>query len=374
MMLVRMRWIAITIMILIAGLLLLPWAWERKQHRSAQVSGDKRVPIAGAAGPLVHRVPAKPPAPAGKTTAPEDPDLAACHRDHMSAIQRRAAMLEAADGGREQLAYALLSQVLPGDDDPRKRERAFAAAIDRSGEDTLVAWVAVQHCKGDQCDSQSAVAALLRLEPDNAAAWLPAMDAEVRRGDLMQADRLLFQAARAGHFNAYWDDTGRLLAKAIGPLPQTPACERAGASIAKELSLDRPGTIDDLTMVTSTAVASAALPALNGILKLCPPSRGIARHRLVACRAMFLRMAKSDELLFNMVGARGMAMHGASPAERVQWSERLRNIEWLQRQAGALMKPSHIPLVWELGEVSVLTALLEEAGRWPAPPDWQPTD
>ena len=46
----------------------------------------------------------------------------------------------------------------------------------------------------------------------------------------------------------------------------------------------------------------------------------------------------------------------------------------MMRQGQPLLAPLDSRVVWEEGEVPVMIALLEEAGRWPAPSDWQPDD
>jgi hypothetical protein len=152
-----------------------------------------------------------------------------------------------------------------------------------------------------------------------------------------------------------------------------PACERAGAAIGRELGMTGQATSEDLTQISASAMATAQLPPLRGLFELCPPNgRAIARQRHDACVAVFLRLSESHDLLLHGIGVRALAEHAATGAERARWRERQRELEWLMQQGSPLMRPSLMPLAWEQGEVAVLTALLEQAGRWPVPPGWTP--
>jgi hypothetical protein len=115
------------------------------------------------------------------------------------------------------------------------------------------------------------------------------------------------------------------------------------------------------------------MPPLTSTLELCAPHKPIATHRLPACRALFTRMAGHSTLLFQMIGVRGMDTHATNAADRAYWRERRRNLAWLMKESpGMVNTPSHQHLLWEQGEVPTLIAMLEAAGRWPAPPGWLP--
>lgn len=369
------RWIAVFV---IVAVLLLAWTWRYAQP-ATQVRHDgltRSVPGAEAAGRT-----APPPvraAAAATATSERDSDtpetahaMARCNRDHLRAVRQRAVALSASPHGRDRLASVLLSRM---GSDGGWRESGLAAALERAPDDALIAWAAAQGCRAPHCDQPAAIARVLRLEPDNVLAWAMAIAAEANRGDLVQADRLLQQAAGAPRADFHSGETARLVVAAIGPLPPSPACDRASAAIASALGLGRPGTMDDLSLAFGAGIANAQLPAISGILALCPGGRGIARHRQAACRRVFLRMAQSEELLVRGIGVRGLVAHAPTARERAQWRERLRELAWMSRQAGTVMQPSHLPLVWEQGEASVMVALLEAAGRWPAPASWLPDD
>jgi hypothetical protein len=365
----RTRWIAAAT----AGAMLAVLGWE-VAHRPAQGVQERRVsaaPHGKRADPSMTalrmttvQVPA--PRAAGATQA-SDPSLAPqfrqCQHDYVRAVQSRAQVLATSADARERLGAVLMTRtaaMMAAGDGMRAFRQALASAAERAPDDALAAWLHAIECRSDeQCDVLAATNHLLQVEPGNGAAWWLAIDVAISRDDTAQADALLQQAARAARFDLHWGETARLTRLSIGPLSPTPACEQAS---------------DDMAVAQAVVNAGMALPPLGGILKLCPPRGAVLPGRLAACRSMFLQMTRSDELLPYMIGVRGLAAHAATLAERAQWRERLRNAEWMLRQGGTLLSSTLAPMTWEQGEVPVLIALLEEAGRWPAPANWQPDD
>lgn len=369
----RMRRIAMMTAVL-AALAMLAW-WAAQQRTFAL--GASRTAAAReqaeatdrAASPTAGAVRREPMSPRQARLPPpdRDPRFERCERDYQHVLQSRARSLAASGNVRERIGAAMLMITTARDDSLLLRRQLLAEAVEQAPRDSLAAWLRANECRSDDaCDAAAAVNHLLRLEPDNAAAWLTAIAMAMDRDDLTQADALLQKAAHAERFDVHSGETAQLVADAIGPIASTPACEQAADTIATVLELDRPGTPDNMALATANAVSAMAMPPFLGFLKLCPTGRAVPPERLPACRAVYARMAASKELLSLMIGVRGMAAHAATPAERTLWGERLRSTDLMLKQGSSLLRVSHLRLVWEEGEVPVLAALLEDAGGWPA--------
>lgn len=241
-----------------------------------------------------------------------------------------------------------------------------------SGDPLVIGLHAAMCNSRSDCDEDAAIDRWLQADPDNLTPWLHALSASVRRNDGARSEVLLRHAARATHIDLHWGKAALLMKTSLGPVPPTQACQDAARRIGEVFNLDRPGTADDLATVAATA--SAPLPTLAGIMKMCPFRDAIQARRLAACRTIFARMGGSDELLPHLIGVRAMAVLAATPEERTQWRKRLRDSAWMTSQAATAMRAEHLPLAWEKGEVAVYIALLEETGRWPAPEGWLPAD
>jgi hypothetical protein len=358
----RTRWIAIASAVLLAiigGCIAHhPASGPRpaKRDRTTDIADRKGVRVASGS--------------AAVTSTTGEQAFARCQRDYQSALRSRIEALAASGDTHDRLGVALLAQ-LQLDKNATDYRRSLDAVVEAAPDAILAAWLRAHACGLEQgCDANAAAQHLVQLEPDNGAAWLPALELAMRADDIIRAEFLLQQAARAKRFDLHWGETAQLARKAIGTPASTPTCTAAAAAIGEALELGRPGTPDDLAL--ATASSAPVLPAFHYFFALCPLHEAIPSSRLSACRRVLQRMADSDTLLARMVGLRGLATHAATEGERTRWREELRNAEWMQSQGGPLLRAAHLPLAWEQGEVPVLIALLEESGRWPAPAGWAP--
>jgi hypothetical protein len=375
----RIRWAA---GIALGAALLAAWLWrhdraatasppatgrhEEPTHASAtDAVPARRASTLASTADRVSAVPAN-----ADDASPDDPRIERCHGDYLAAIPARTAALEASAEPRDRLGAALLRQtfagVLPGLGD--SATAGFAAAVERDPDDALAAWLYAAHC-GAGCDQYGAIGHWLKLEPDNAAAWLAALDAAMRRDDLRSAETLLRKAAAAPRIDLRWGEVAQLARRAIGTPAMTPACKQAAKALGARIGLDRPATPADMAILTANAMPP--LPTLRGFLELCPLQKAIPADRLPACQSVFRLMARNDLLLLHLVGLQGLSIH-AGATERASWVRQWHDAQWMRQQAPLFFKPEHVPLAWEQGEVAVMIALLQEAGRWPAPQDWQP--
>jgi hypothetical protein len=364
----RWRWTAAIAAALVLGVLLARRDLPPSIPADAGAAGRAAQPHAATAAPRAAR--------AGRadTTPPDqtkDPAFEQCNRDYQQAVRTRMREL-AAGTPRDRIAAALWRQTLPdGYSDQTRAE--IVAAMAQAADDPLALGLHAMLCDSrDGCDAGAAIERSLQADPDNLASWLQAISVAVRRGDEEQGEALLQRAARTTHIDLRWGEAALLMKTSLGPVAPTQACRDAADAIGELLNPGRAGTPDDLATVAATV--SAPLPTLHGITKMCPFRDAIPVRRLGACRAVLARMGESDELIPHLAGVRAMTVLAATAAERAQWRERLRNSAWLSSQAAAVMRAEHLPLAWEKGEVAVYIALLEEAGRWPAPKGWLPAD
>jgi hypothetical protein len=364
----RKRWVAaasgsVMLVAIIGGCIAHHPASESRlvtRDRTTDIADRKGVRVAsGSAAATTH-----------VTSTTGEQAFARCQRDYQGALRLRIEALAASADTHDRLGGALLVQ-LQLDKSATDYRRSLDAIIEAVPDNILAVWLRAHACGSEQgCDANAAAQHLMQLEPANGAAWLPALDLAMRADDIIRAEFLLQQAARAKRFDLHWGETAQLARKAIGTPAPTRVCTAAAAAIGEALELGRPGTPDDLALASASNVP--ALPALHYFFALCPLHEAIPSSRLSACRQVLQRMADSDTLLAHMVGVRGLATHAATEGERTRWREELRNAEWMQSQGGPLLRAAHLPLAWEQGEVPVLIALLQESGRWPAPAGWTP--
>ncbi len=90
--------------------------------------------------------------------------------------------------------------------DPAERASALSAAAQAGPDDPLVQWIwAVATDAASGCGKNPACAhrpeALARIQPNNAAAWLPAFYSAWQSGDVVAADGFLGHMAQAQHFD-----------------------------------------------------------------------------------------------------------------------------------------------------------------------------
>lgn len=299
-------------------------------------------------------------------------DAEVCGQALRTLLATRAEQLSSGTDARDRLAAVILKL---GDDVPRYQrafDRELEVAVAQHPDDTLMQWLHATRClESERCNEAAILEPLRHRDPGNSAPYLLALDAAVKRADLVRAEVLLAEAARQARVNVYWGRLSKRIVEVVGPTGDVPACGRAAAG-PNPLNLDLPRTLQENVEAFAGAVGAAQTIPVSGMLRLCPVSSRIPETRLPACRAMFAQMASSDTLLLHLIGAKGMWKNASTPVEQAHWSEVVRNVEWMKREGYPLLRAAQQSLLWEQGEVPVLIALLEGQGRWPAPPDWQP--
>lgn len=325
-----------------------------------------------------------------------DPDteaaLAQWHRANTAAIAGHVRVLMASSDPRDQLAAALIAPSA----EPRSGEEfdwtteeastAFAAARRLGPNDRLLAWLEALDCPraraGSGCDPQAALERLQRLEPDNAAVWIKALDQAVARGDEAAIDGLLARAAAASRYEIPFADIGRLLFETLQRVESPPMTPRVAAALGLDGGMGRAASADDTAGTQAMAIASAvAMPAYLPLQQVCSGADGkpAQAHRLPACIATYAHMARDPLLISQMIALTRLVRLTAGSTAGAEWRERLRTMQWVRskgiERVNARLPDGYLRSLWRQGEMPALEGVLRAAGvPTTPPPGWLPDD
>ena len=312
---------------------------------------------------------------------------------NLGAIRRHVRTLMASRDPRDQVAAALIApsagEPLSGEEFSWTTEEAttaFAAARRLGPDDRLVAWLEVFDCPrartGSGCDPQAALERLQRLEPDNAAVWLPALEAAVADADEASIDRLLSRAAAASRHGVPFSEIGLLLTRTLLDVDSPAMTSQVAQALGEDFAIGRAANAEDMAGVHAMAIASAvALPAHQPLQRLCvgPDGKPPRATRLPSCIAIYADMAQDGLLLSQTVALTSLARLTADSAPGAQWRERLRHMHWIRSEGtkamGVGIPEGYLKSVWRLGELPAMEEMLRAAGvPTTPPPGWLPDD
>lgn len=173
---------------------------------------------------------------------------------------RLAQSLAASTSPRDRMLSASLPAMLKSAQGDAVLAKAAAAAPD----DVLVQWMAAVH------GNEAATAALPRLEPDNAAAWLPALRIAIERRDDMAIDSALGGFAAGTRVDDHYGQLLHAWQDALRRQPDAAACD------GDEKHCVRAGR--DFTYAVALTAASV-FPAVAPILTFCKATPGDSPRR-----------------------------------------------------------------------------------------------
>ncbi|WP_157476325.1 hypothetical protein [Lysobacter sp. Root690] len=256
------------------------------------------------------------------------------------------------------------------------RQRALGKAAAAPGQEGLVAWLQAMDCfEHDACDLQPALSRLQQVEPDNAMAWLLALEDAARSdADPAQLDRYLRLAARADHYDDHLTDSSRETLKALEQVAMPPMTSEAEAALRKVARLDgSPHPHDGHGLIVAALAMPMTFPPYRATFELCKPqSLRPESARAGDCRAVLTLMADGDSLLAQAMGVSRMVQFAAGGRDDAYWRERLRESHWLRENFARFDSPAMLRAVRELGEVPAARAELERLGESRPPPGWLP--
>jgi hypothetical protein len=202
-------------------------------------------------------------APAAAGTAAQDAQDEADWRALQAELARRIPVREDA---RQQLVSAMLLAWPIANDAPAALKAAAAARMPeaeaifarvRTGtDDPWVLWIAATDCRfgAALCDPDGAIDDLLRIEPDNAAVWLLALDRAHRRHDEDAQLAALQGMAASTRYDQYDITAIRAWTEASAALPELPGFNRL---VARTMTEDPAAALDDESL--------GALAGLHGV-------------------------------------------------------------------------------------------------------------
>lgn len=297
-------------------------------------------PAAGAADTAMPPpAPARPSAPGdGRAPLPSaetqtlETEQHAMRAAHHRALRARLAALAARGDAEAALERALLTPLLERGPWPHvdaDTRAALREAAERAPGDPLIAWMEAVVCRPAECPR--AVARLLRVDGDNAAAWLLAAGIAASLDDRAQALERLQRAVLAPRYVARGEAAMQAAWRALEPValpPPSPALHRAQARMLPDLPAPDAATQRGL-------LASTAGPRWSGLQRgsawgvLCDPTAMRAAVRRDLCLRAYALQARSTVLVERQAALLFLCRHTAGTPEHRLWREPLRETLWL---------------------------------------------
>ncbi len=260
-------------------------------------------------------------------------------------------------------ALAASAQARRGDaDSSADLAQAAAAAPD----DALVQWLAAVH-GGKTTTTDTAIVALVRLEPDNGATWLLASRAAALRADAAGLDVALAGFAASTRFDDHYAGLLHAWLDALRRHPSTPtACDTVAACDRRQ---------SDFLVATAWTVASV-FPSAQPLLEVCTGA-AVGSTRRQQCEAGGRSMlSNAPTLLSATIGYALLDRIGALTAAD---EELRRRHDWLSHVLAPVhrdMQPGSADFTamaadWARldSEIEVMRRMAQRAGKPLLPPD-----
>jgi len=373
----RFRQVAIALVLVVA--MVVAWMGWR--------SPANRVVAADVAARPLAAVPAT--ARGTQVTPADEATLNPCTRAWHEALRTRARKLRATDDAMSLLAYALTAPLDTPLDARRRTEAAMARdweswqretqrasqrAAELAPDDAGVTWLAANLCVGgDACRALWSRAET--LAPDNMAVWIAATGKA--GGDPEALDRAIERAAAAPRYDMHEDLMVEAVTNAYASMPRPAACANAEARAADSRQYGSTQELTGLDHALVIANGTRSLPAYRMLLQRCKPGSGGFEEgtTTAACAIVFRRLAEGDTLHERLLALPALIELTRDEADGRAVRERYRETLWIQDQLGSAMSAQSIRIEDNaLGEAMAMEARMREAGRWPPPDDWLPSD
>jgi hypothetical protein len=255
-------------------------------------------------------------------------------------------------------------------------EKARLAAPD----DLLVQWIALRLSTKPVSvgiDHAAALAAVQRLEPDNAAVWMETLAQASQRQDSAAVDETLIRMAASTRSDEHLAD---LMKAQLDFYERYPMPEAYYATLATIYPNVSPGA---MRYVSAMAVVSAiALPAYQWIVKACTINSvtGENLSRSTNCTTIGrLMAARGSDLLTNRIGSAVLRVAGTYTEADIAQA---RTQDWIYQQDAAFLQANYPEQVAHLdarmndwiesrSELEAMRREIARAGKADTPPtDW----
>ena len=376
------------------------WLWMRPRV-SLQPAGNSTE----VTGPLARGTHDKTnPAGKGMESGVRSKAAELCGEAMNAALSRHVLSLKTRDDANSQVSYALSlpfavysemhklgSAELARKEFERRMEwqrsesrQAFARAKTLAPDDAGIVWLAATHCGGG-AECVEAQQALLRAEPNNAAAWLMEMGWARMRDDKLAYERAFDRASASTAYDRHAGANLLAMLDSFAEVPMPRECKVPG--VQSELRRDFPGegAVDVADFVQVWAVATTQFPAYGGLTKSCKPAADAKPDtaRFAGCRRILEMLAAGDSMLEQSIALALLVELAGDGPDAGRWRQRYRELQWMQAQMVdmATQRPQTATALHSLtmedyifDEMRAMQAALQVAGRWPPPADWLPSN
>lgn len=204
---------------------------------------------------------------------------------------------------------------------------AMRAAAAKAPDRPDVIWLYSQLCgRTKGCQSESADAALRRLDPGNGAAWLNALGRARERNDVAAESEILDAIGRSERFDVYWNTLASKITLA------------ANARVASQNSLPTSDTLTAVLNYTIGWLSGILLPGFDTLGEACSAARAGNPVMAERCRRVAAVLMRGDSYMAESVGL-GIAQRMARPnsAEVVDVTERIQYSRAQRDAAGQII-------------------------------------
>lgn len=374
----RPLWIAAALVAL--ALLLVTARWHRSERSNApeKVSPREMGSKAKAAKPSKssHAATSELPLPeATETEDPVDDSLEqACNQYYTRELLQYRKRLDPARSADEALDQLLIDRLTePLEEMFSDKEQAlYQAAKRRWPNDIELAWLAYDNCQSHGCDLDAEVRHLLAVDPDNAAAWISAMDVANKRHDPAGFTFALDHAANAEIYDQRSGVVFMHVRKLLSSAPKSSSCQSTQDMLLLKEQIGRAPTEEDRVEIMANAYEPG--PALAGLQGCKDPGLATTKSERADCIAVLSRVERGDSLIEQLVATRLLILMQPTSSRAGTLRDRYRQLRWLVLPPALPLPENFYSRVHADGEVATLQALAIERGLWPPPPDWLPDD
>jgi hypothetical protein len=281
------------------------------------------------------------------TTAQEAQDAA----DWRALQAELARHIQVRGDARQQLVAAMLLAWPVANDAPAAHKAAAAARLPEaeaifarvraSTDDPWVLWIGATDCRfgAALCDRDGAIDDLQRIEPDNAAVWLLALDRAHRRDDKDAQLAALEGMAASTRYDQYYIIAMRAWTEANAALPELPGFNRL---VARTMTEDPAAALDDESLRALTglygvgAAMALGFPPFAPFTNACIPEEIAGNAWREACRGAAQVLVASDTVVSLGIGLSVAYRFAADDTERSALSQRRLEMDWLMDSVGEL--------------------------------------
>lgn len=270
----------------------------------------------------------------------------------------------------------------------RPEAEAIFARVRAGTDDPWVLWMAATDCPFGEalCDRDGAIDALLRIEPDNAAVWLLALQRAHRRNDGDAVLSALQGMASSTRYDQYYVAGVRVFTDAFEALPELAGFERwvRGFGSFRDAVPDADEWRAMARMAGFNMAFAYSVPPIAAVAERCIPEAVEDEAFREACRGAAQALVESDTLVSISVGLSVAFRLASDDAQRRALEQRRLEKDWLIDsiqllgfdgfdQAGAIDPGEVGELIDRLhttgSEVAMFQSLLRDRGMPLQPPD-----